>query len=346
LIRRAFRLLVILGVAGILAGAVWFSLEYRGVRPGLPAGQFFEVKKGQGVAGIAAALEARGLIRSSLAFRLAYRLYYHPRSLKAGEYAFPGPVSPRDILSDMSRGAVYLQAVTVPEGLTGEETARELDRLGFVPLDEFMKAFDDSRRFAAWDPEAENAEGYLFPETYNFPRHPGAAEVMDRMISQFKTVFNDAWQRRAREMGLTVREVTTLASLIEKETSLPAEKRLVSAVFHNRLRLGMKLDCDPTIIYALKLAGDYRGRLGYRDLKLDSPYNTYLHRGLPPGPICNPGRESLEAALHPAAEGYLYFVSRNDGSHEFSRTLREHQLAVRRFQKRPAAARKPGRPTA
>ena len=153
------------------------------------------------------------------------------------------------------------------------------------------------------------------------------------MVSQFKTVFNKGWQKQAHKIGLTIREVVILASLIEKETSLPEERRLVSAVFHNRLKMGMKLDCDPTIVYVLKLESRFEGRLHSKDMKLDSPYNTYLYRGLPPGPVCNPGRESLLAALFPADVNYLYFVSRNDGSHEFSRTFQEHQIALRKYQK-------------
>ncbi|MEW5902005.1 MAG: endolytic transglycosylase MltG, partial [Acidobacteriota bacterium] len=154
------------------------------------------------------------------------------------------------------------------------------------------------------------------------------------MVEEFRSVFGGSWLSRANSLRMTVRQIVTLASLVEEETSIPEEKSLVSAVFHNRLRLGMKLDCDPTIIYALKERGEYEGRLRKKDLSFPSAYNTYLNRGLPPGPICNPGRQALEAALYPAAEGYLYFVSKNDGSHHFSLTFGEHQAAVRRFQKR------------
>jgi UPF0755 protein len=153
------------------------------------------------------------------------------------------------------------------------------------------------------------------------------------MTVQFKAVFSDAWRRRADDLGLSVRDAVTLASLIEKETSLPDEKRLVSSVFHNRLKIGMKLDCDPTIIYALKGDGPFEGRLRTKDLKYDSPYNTYLHPGLPPGPIANPGREALEAALFPADADFLYFVAKNDGGHQFSRTFAEHRAAVNKYRR-------------
>ena len=158
--------------------------------------------------------------------------------------------------------------------------------------------------------------------------------MVDAMVDQFISVFDLEWRQRAKNLGFSIREIVILASLIEEETSHPEERTLVSATFHNRLRIGMKLDCDPTIIYALKQDNAYTGRLRYRDLKLDSPYNTYIYPGLPPGPICNPGRESLKAALYPADEDYLYFVSKNDGSHQFSRTFREHQNAVNIYQKR------------
>ncbi len=153
------------------------------------------------------------------------------------------------------------------------------------------------------------------------------------MVSEFKKNFDEIWQSRAREMGMTVREVVILASLIEKETSIPKERKLVSAVFHNRLKRRMKLDCDPTIIYALKQENRFTDRLRTKDLRFDTPYNTYLYPGLPPGPICNPGKESIEAALYPSPEAYLYFVSKNDGSHHFSHTLREHMRAVKKYQK-------------
>ncbi len=326
--RKAIRFALVLALAAILLGAAWFATEYHRARPGLAPGVYFEVEKGQGVATIARNLARSRLIRSPLAFRLGYRLHYSGQSLKAGEYAFPDPVTMKDIFEAMTKGKVYLQPVTVPEGLTGEETADELVRARLCTREDFLAAFADRSLIGDWDSEAPNAEGYLFPETYHFARRTPAREIVARMIAQFRSVFSDAWRLRAQELGLTIRQVATLASLIEKETSRPEEKKLVAAVFHNRLRLRMKLDCDPTIIYALKLEGKYEGRLLSRDLKLASPYNTYLHPGLPPGPIANPGRDSIEAALYPADDDFLYFVARGDGSHRFSRTFKEHQRAV------------------
>ncbi len=333
MIRKLIRTVLALAAVGTLLFFLWLSYQYRQPRTGLPATSFFEVEKGQGAKAIAVALEKKGLIRSRQAFILAYKLYYQPESLKAGEYAFTASVTMKDILEDMIKGRVYLHPLTIPEGLTGQEIAREFEAKGLLSAEAFLEAFQDPELVSGWDPLARTAEGYLFPETYYFSSKTEPREVVGRMIGQFQSVFNTVWRRRARELGLSIRQVTTLASLIEKETGQAYEKKLVAAVFHNRLRIGMKLDCDPTIIYALKMSGEYQGRLRSRDLRLDSPFNTYRHPGLPPGPICNPGRASLTAALWPSSDDYLYFVSRNDGSHQFSRSFRDHQRAVLKYQR-------------
>jgi len=218
----------------------------------------------------------------------------------------------------------------VPEGLTRLEIA---DLLA-TPAEEFIATTSTNELIKDLDPIAPNLEGYLFPETYSFPKGTSAREVAQAMVRQFRQTFNSAWQARTTQLGFSIRDMVILASLIEKETSNPEERKLISAVFHNRLQRKMKLDCDPTIIYALKLKGTYDGRLGWKDLKLDSPYNTYLYPGLPPGPIANPGHAALEAALYPADVDYLYFVSRNDGSHVFSHTLKEHNRNVQIYQKK------------
>lgn len=291
------------------------------------------VEKGQSVQAIGKKLRKENLIRHPLVFNLGYRLFFQGKTLKAGEYRLNKPCSVKKLLILLTEGKVYLHPVTVPEGLTRIETAHLIaDRLGFFSGEDFLNASNDPSLIKDWDPQAQNLEGYLFPETYHFPQGTEAKDVVKAMVTLFKEIYYPPWRKRAEEMGLSIRELVILASLIEKETSLDSEKKLVSGVFHNRLRKGMKLDCDPTIIYALKLEGNYNGRLGWKDLKLDSPYNTYLYPGLPPGPIANPGRDSLEAALYPADVPYLYFVSRNDGSHVFSETLREHNNNVIKYQ--------------
>jgi len=311
--------------------SIWFALEYYAPQKMLPEKIFFEVDKGKGIKSIAQDLKERGVIKRTWPFLVGYQLFFSPKSLKAGEYAFSSPVLTKDVLKALTEGKIYLHPLTIPEGLTGKEIAQLFPSLGFCEEEEMLKAFAETEAISSWDKKAQNLEGYLFPETYYIAKGTPPKEIVQSMVAEFKSVFNEEWQRRANEIRMTIREVVTLASLIEKETSLPQEKKFVSTVFHNRLKRGMKLDCDPTIIYILKQKGLFEGRLRSKDLRLDSPYNTYLYSGLPPSPICNPGKESLEAALYPAKENFLYFVSKNDGSHLFSLTFKEHQVAVRKY---------------
>jgi UPF0755 protein len=324
--------------AGLLAAAValpaltgWLFRELHtpGGRPAGPV--LFEVEKGWSAGGVIGRLHERGIVRSALALRLACRVYYPGASFKAGEYRFSLPLTPREALFPIFAGRIHLEPLTVPEGLTGREIAELLRPGDTEGAAAFGQAFLLTDGIADWDPRARDLEGYLFPDTYHLPRKASEVEIVEAMVAEFRGIFDEGMRRRAAELGLSVREVVTLASLIEEETALPAERPLVSAVFHNRLRIGMKLDCDPTIAYALKLAGRYTGRLLLRDLRYESPYNTYLRAGLPPGPISNPGKASLDAALHPAPENYLYFVAQGDGGHRFSRTLGEHLDAVKKF---------------
>lgn len=330
---RPIKLALALAQAALLGFCVWIALESSPPPPGGAAPVLVEVEKGLGAGSIAAGLKAKGVLTKVTPFLWRYRMFHSGRPLKAGQYRLQAPSSPADVLEALIQGRVYLHPVTVAEGLTARETFPLFVAAGFGSEEEFKAAFADTSPLGLLDPQAKDLEGYLFPETYRLPKGTTAAEILAAMTAQFREVFGEAWRRRAAELGMSIKDVVTLASLIEKETGLAEEKPLVSSVFHNRLRRGMKLDCDPTIVYVLKASGAYRGRLYSKDLKLDSPYNTYLVPGLPPGPIANPGRESLRAALAPAETEYLFFVSRNDGSHQFSRTLREHNEAVDRFQR-------------
>ncbi len=294
----------------------------------------YTVEKGSSARSIAQGLKSRSVLREKWPFFLGYRLFYRSKTIKAGEYALNLPISPKSILEKLTEGKVILHPLTIPEGLTQRETAHLLHSLLGCKVSDFLNLTAESSLIRDIDPEASSLEGYLFPETYRFPKNTDLQTIIGTMISQFRRVFLPEWRTRAEEMGMSVRETVILASLIEKETSLPAEKPLISAVFHNRLRKGIKLDCDPTIIYALKEDERFDGNLRKKDLSLDSPYNTYLYRGLPPGPIANPGSSSIEAALYPAKKDYLYFVSKNDGSHHFSSSFREHLNAVNRFQRK------------
>jgi UPF0755 protein len=313
--------------------AAWFSFEFYSTPKATPKKIFFMVKDGLGVQSIAQNLKDEGIIKKTWPFLLGYKIYFSSMSLKAGEYELSLPVSTKKILRILSEGKVYFHPVTIPEGMTRREIAQHLESLGIVDEEDFLEASLRTDLLGSYDIEAENLEGYLFPETYHFTRGISAEKVVSTLVDQFKSVFTEEWRKRATEINMTPRKVVILASLIEKETSIPEERKLVSAVFHTRLRIRMKLDCDPTIIYAMKEQGIYEGRLLKKHLKLNTPYNTYLRRGLPPGPICNPGQAALEAALYPSEEKYIYFVSKNDGSHVFSRTFKEHQRAVLKYQR-------------
>jgi UPF0755 protein len=206
------------------------------------------------------------------------------------------------------------------------------ERSGFGTAESFLTASRNPAPIAELDPVANDLEGYLFPDTYALPRRSDAARVVASMVSRFREVLTPEVRKIAEARGLSVRQLVTLASIVEKETGRPDERPVIAAVYSNRLAIGMGLQCDPTVIYALQRAGRFDGNLRRDDLAFDSPYNTYRYRGLPPGPIAAPGRASLEAAARPAEAEYLYFVSRNDGSHEFARTLAEHNRNVQKYQ--------------
>jgi UPF0755 protein len=326
---KAF-LLIVICLLPALTG--WLVKECLTPYAGPGSDIFFEVQRGRSVRAVVGNLRSRDIIRSSLALSLAHNLFYSRERMRAGEYEFAFPVSAKDVLFKIVCGRIYLHPVTIPEGLTGDEIAGVLGTQAGVEPGPFRAAFRQTALVAEWDPGAANLEGYLFPDTYLVPRKATAGEFAEAMVGEFRKVFHERWRKRAAELGMSVRDAVILASLIEKETAVPGERPLVSAVFHNRLRIGMKLDCDPTVIYGLKLEDKYSGRIFSRDLTFLSAYNTYLHAGLPPGPICNPGRQALEAALYPAAENYLYFVAQGDGSHHFSRTFGEHRQAVQKYQ--------------
>jgi UPF0755 protein len=330
---KILKYFLFLSIIGLLLFSTWFAYEFYFPPKHTLKKIDFEVIEGENAASIADNLKSREVIKKKWPFLLGYKLFYTPQTLKAGEYIFETPVSTKAVLQILTEGKVILYPITVPEGLTRTEIAEYLESSHSINKEELLETSAHVELISDWDQKAQDLEGYLFPETYNFPKNPSASKVVATMVSQFKAAFSDARKNRADELGMSIRDVVILASLIEKETSLSKERPLVSSVFHNRLKLGMKLDCDPTIVYVLKQAGIFKDRLRTKDLKFNSPYNTYLYSGLPPGPITNPGSASLEAALYPAKTKYLYFVSKNDGSHHFSQTFREHQNAVIRFQK-------------
>lgn len=319
----------------VLAVAAWagYRLFRQVFRPfqGYAKSTVVRVESGMSAAAIARKLQAQGVIASAEHFVRYYRLFFAGRKLKAGEYLFDAPLSMRQVIEKLEQGKAILHKVTVKEGLWIGETALVFEAAGLFPASAFAAAAGDASLVRDIDPGADDLEGYLFPDTYLVQEGITAREMAALMVRRFRQNFGNSFVWRARDIGFSVRQAVILASLIEKETANRDERFLVSSVFHNRLRKGMLLDCDSTIVYALKKAGAYDGDIRWDDLKDDSPYNTRRHRGLPPGPIASPGYASLEAALYPENTEYLYFVAKGMGSHYFSRSLAEHNRAVRKY---------------
>jgi UPF0755 protein len=336
---RRFLLVVIALVATVAAagGVLYWRVEapFRGYDA---AERFVEIPSGAGPGVIGRRLIDAGVVRDRLTWRLALLQSGAARELKAGEYRFAEPATAPQVVARLARGDVYLRPITFPEGWTVAEMATLYEARGFGTGDSFQRAARDASLIHRLDPAAPDLEGYLFPETYGLPRRTEAGVLVRQMAARFEQTFGPELRREALAHAHSVREVVTLASLVEKETARPEERPIVAAVYWNRLKIGMGLQCDPTVIYALRKAGRYSGNLTREDLAYDSPYNTYRYAGLPPGPIGAPGRASLEAATRPASVDYLYFVSRNDGSHVFSRTYEEHRRNVQQYQVEPFKA--------
>ena len=324
----AILFLVMMLAAGAAAGYLWYSIERPYGSP--PAeGVFVDIPHGASQKSISRLLEKSGIIRSSLAFEIYARR--HPkRTLEAGEYFFDQPVTGKDVFWKLANGEVYQQPFTVKEGETIFDIARNLEGTKYVSADEFLKAARDATQILDIAPGAKTLEGFLFPATYNLPRNAKASELTTMMVRKFREALQEL-APGGTPAGPSLLQTVTLASLVERETPKPEERPLVAGVFSNRLQKGMLLQCDPTVIYALDEVGRYKGTLTLSDLKYDSPYNTYLFAGLPPGPIGNPSAESLRAALHPAPTDYLYFVANTQGGHFFSATLAQHNQNVLKY---------------
>jgi UPF0755 protein len=330
-----FKLLFRLVLAGVIVGAAaaaiggvaWTRMHepYKGF-----AGdeQFVEIPAGSGSAEIRRRLVDGGVVRDEMVFRAALWVSGAARRLKAGEYRFDRALTPLEVVDKLERGEVYLRRITFREGLTLREMAAVFAEREFGTVEAFLEAAADPSPIAALDPQARDLEGYLFPDTYDLPRGATAGATIRLMVDRFKAAYDERVRALAAEQGLSTRQVVTLASLIEKETGQEDERPLVAAVYRNRMRIGMPMQADPTVVYALAQAGRYDGNIRKQDLSLDSPYNTYRYPGLPPGPIAAPGKASIDAALAPAPVKYLYFVSRNNGSHVFAETLAQHNANV------------------
>ena len=331
---KAFLVLVLLflvaaGVSVLAANTVWGRMHeaYKGYEG---SEQFVDIPQGAGAADIRKRLIESGVVADDYTLRAALWWSGRSRSLKAGEYRFDQPMTPLAVVDKLANGDVYTKRLTFPEGLTIREMAMLYESHGFGPARDFEAAARNGALISDLDPKAKDLEGYLFPETYALSRTTPASRLVELMVERFRTTFTEVVGDRAA--GVTTRELVTLASLVEKETAQPEERPIVSAVYRNRVNRGMPMQADPTVVYALVKAGRYDGNIRRSDLDFDSPYNTYRYPGLPPGPIAAPGRASLEAALSPSDAPYLYFVSRNDGTHVFSETLKEHNANVFKYQ--------------
>jgi UPF0755 protein len=288
---------------------------------------FVLVKSGSSARSIAGQLERAGIVRSGYAF-LAMHALQGRRSLKAGEYEFTRPATALEVYDRIARGDVYKHTVVIPEGYNIFDIAQALEASGLMTKDAFLEVARAERSLVAdLDPQAPSLEGYLFPDTYHFSRTQSPRDIASAMVKRFR--------QEAQALGLTgdVHHAVTMASIVEKETAVASERPLVAGVFENRLRNRIGLATDPSVIYAALLAGRYRGTIHQSDLAFDSPYNTYKYAGLPPGPIANPGRASLEAAMHPVTTEYLYFVADNKGGHNFARTIDEHNRNVANYRR-------------
>lgn len=301
-------------------------------------GVFVDIPHGASRRTVARLLTNQGVVRSRWAFEGLSR-WRSRRTLQAGEYYFDHPVTSMEVFDTIANGRVYVRELVIPEGLSMFDIADLVQREDFTTRDNFLAAARNTALIRDLAPNAPSLEGFLFPATYEFPRHPTGEQMVAAMVAHFRQEWATISAAQPNQSGLPVEQVVTLASLVERETPKAEERPMVAGVFVNRLNRHVPLQCDPTVVYALELAGRYDGKLEAASLPFESPYNTYRHSGLPPGPIANPGGASLQAALDPPQTDYLYFVANTEGGHFFSRTLAEHNHNVAIYRQRLAAER-------
>jgi UPF0755 protein len=320
--KKFFLLFAVLVLGGCIWGWTRISQPYKGFSDPV----MLEFRRGASSREMADQLAKAGVVRGSWTFLAARALNRNVR-LQAGEYRFEKPASALEVLSRIVRGDIFYVELLVPEGYTIFDTADAVAKLGTIPHDAFLEAARDPSLIRDLDPAATTLEGYLFPSKYRVYKHTTARDLTKQMVGEFRARWKNA------KTPNSLHDTVTLASMVEREARLPEERPVVASVYHNRLGIGMKLDCDPTTIYAAILEGRYKGVIHRSDLDSDNPYNTYRHSGLPPGPIASPGWRSIEAAITPADTEYLYFVAKADGlgGHTFSGTLREHEAAVAHY---------------
>ena len=331
-----YLLLLIIALLIAVAGAAgWIAVDLHRFanRPadGEEHSHIVSVAPGESFGMLSARLEKAGVITSDIRFKIIARLSGDDKRLRAGEYALSTAMTPMEIIDILASGKVLLHRLTIPEGYTIDQVAAEVEKAGLASAEEFSRLARDPSLVSELQLDGPSLEGYLFPDTYHFPREVSARGIITTMVNAYQSLVTDEWRNRAHELDLSIHDIVTLASIIEKETGAPSERPIIASVFHNRLKKRMRLESDPTVIYGIE---SFDGNITRRHLSSATPYNTYVIRGLPPGPIANPGRAALEAALYPAETDYLFFVSKKDGTHYFSKTIAEHTEAVRKYQLR------------
>jgi UPF0755 protein len=332
------RALITLFLVAVLAIGGWVAWQvYAPITP--PANTSLLLRPGFSTRRIAAELKKAGVIRSERVFWL-WHVLHHRRSLKAGEYLFEREATLPQVYGRIARGDIYFHVVTIPEGYTIFDIAKTMEDAGLGPAGDFVQiAETQTNLISDMAPQATSLEGYLFPNTYQFTRTQSREEMAAAMVHQFRLVAQQIGLGVSSNSSSTsssnsdVSKIVTMASIVEKETAAPEERPMVASVYYNRLAQNMALDADPSVIYAELLAGTYTGALHHADMAVNSRYNTYRFPGLPPGPIGNPGRSSLEAALHPDESKFLYFVSDGNGHHRFARSLEEHNKNVAAYRR-------------
>ena len=332
MLKRTFVILLLLAVLGVLAYVAWSVYSFLVVPPNTQTSErIVLIEPGTSLRRTAEILEHESVVSDKNFFMILARFYRKGKSIKAGEYQFTTSMLPIKVLEKLQDGKVFFRTFTIPEGYTSYQVAEHLAEHGFGEKETYLTLIFDKSFVTELGVEADSLEGYLYPNTYHVVRGMTEKDILRKMVTELQKILTPELRQEMEAKGRTLHETLTLASIIEKEARVAEERELISAVYTNRLRIKMKLDSDPTVIYGLK---NFNGNLTRADLKKETPYNTYRRRGLPPGPIANPGKASILAALRPADVKYLYFVARNDGTHKFSTNYNEHLRAVREYQKK------------